>query len=158
MTNQKKIAIAVVAVIVIAAVAIFVIRRPVPLSRKEFSTSQWRFCGYHDPKSSILSASAALRDHDGQTLVDSMTPDLRIQLEFRAQTAMQKQNKTLAQLLSGYVHGSLNRNIEIHFVKQQIVDDTWALVVIKVIVEGKANTLSLTMRKINGEWKVDDID
>ena len=144
--------------IVVIAVAVYrlVPHRPaVRHSANEIPASQWKDRGEKDPKSAIISASAAVRKGDAQTLVDFFTPELRKSWEFGAQDAMQKQNKTLAQLLSTHFPKTPG-DAEIQIVKLQPLGDKWARAIIKVSAGGKPQTLTVVLRKIDGAWKIDD--
>ena len=147
--------IGVLAIIVIVVAAFRLMpHRPTLQSSVDIPVSQWKYSGYQNPKSAILSMAAAIHKDDGQVLVDSLTPELRKGWEFNAQPAMQKNNKTLAQLISA--HAPQAADATIHIVKQQVLSDRWARVIVKVSAGGKQQTLTVVLRKIDGEWKVDD--
>jgi hypothetical protein len=148
-----------VLLIVIIVVAVFTLmpHHPKLHSTGGIAVSQWKYSGYQDPKSAILSAAAAFRKNDGQVLVDALTPELRKEWEFNAQPAMQKNNKTLAQLIAARAPGAA-ADATIHIVKQQVLNDRWTLVVVKITAGDKSQTLTVVLRKIDGEWKVDDFE
>jgi hypothetical protein len=158
MKKYLSIVIGVLAImIIIFAVSQLIPHHPKLPSTGDIPVSQWKYAGYQNPKSTILSAAAALRKDNGQVFVDSLTPELRRYFEFGWQPAMQKNNKTLAQLVSAHApHVAADATIRI--VKEHVLNDKWAYASVKISAGGKQQTFAVVLRKVDGEWKVDDFE
>ena len=148
--------IALLAVVVIGGAAFMLIPRHPKPHASGIPPSQWKLSGYENPKSTILSAAAAIRNDDGQAFVDALTPEFRKYFEFCMQPAMQKDNKTLAQLISARAP-HVAPDATIHIIKQKVLSDRWAQAVVKISAGGKSQTLSVALRNIDGQWKVDSL-
>jgi hypothetical protein len=142
-------------ILVVAAATIFVVRHGSGApARNTFSKTEWKFHGYQDPKSTVLSVSAVALEGDGQAVIKSITPELRKRLEFDLGPTMREQGRTLAQLLASYAPRIFGQNTGIRFVEQKFLGDDRAL--IKVHFDGGLGDHSLVLKKMNQEWKLDD--
>jgi hypothetical protein len=89
--------------------------------------------------------------------VDSLTPEERKFWEFSVQGAMQKNHKTLAQLISADAP-RVTADASMHIIKQHVLNDKWAYILVKVTEGDKHRTLTVVLRKIDGEWKMDEFE
>lgn len=150
--------IGVLAIIVIAVVVYKMMPHRLPNhSANNIPVSECKYLGYQTPKSAIVSAAAAYRKDNGQAFVDSLSPEERKYFEFVWQRAMQKSNKTLAQLVFTRLP-RVTADATIDIGKQKVLTDRWAVMTVKISAGGKHETFTVVLKKIDGEWKVDSIE
>jgi hypothetical protein len=122
--------------------------------RADFPKSSWASAGHADAPSALATVFDAASRGDGAKVLASISPDLqqKFQKDFGAQ--MQQQGVSMADLLS-QVAGQMMSGISgFHIVSQRIISDD--RINLRVQLQGKQGVSTFKMKKIGGEWKLDD--
>jgi hypothetical protein len=123
--------------------------------RVDFPKSSWASVGHADAPSALATVLDAASRGDGQKILDSISPALqqKFQKDFGAQ--MQQQGVSMADLIS-QVGAQFTAGITgFHIVSQRVVSDD--RITLRVQLQGRPQGVStFKMKKIGGEWKLDD--
>lgn len=151
MTKKLTIGIvsAVLAACVITAVVLIFFHH-----RVDFPKSSWASAGNADAPSALATLFDAASLNDGAKVLAAISPDLqqKFQKDFGAQ--MQQQGVSMEDLLSQVAGQMMTGITGFHVVSQKVVSDD--RINLRVQLQGKQGVSTFRMKKIGGEWKLDD--
>jgi hypothetical protein len=151
MTKKLTIGIvsAVLAVCVIAAAVLIFFHH-----RVDFPKSSWASAGHADAPSALAALLDAASRGDGQKILDDITHGLQEKFQNDNGAQMQKMGVSMADLIS-QVGGQMTAGITgFHIVSQRVISDD--RINLRVQLQGKQGESTFKMKKIGGEWKLDD--
>ena len=123
-------------------------------AQTEFPKAAWAFAGYDNPKSAIITFLWAMREGDGKTVVASVSPTLLQKVQKEREQQMRIQGKSLADIYSQKGPKEMASVTGIRVLSQNAVSD--AEIVVEILSLGEEKQRTLTVKRIAGEWKIDD--
>lgn len=141
---------------IVAAVAITFLVIHLVKSSKDFPKASWTFSGYGKPQAALISFLWAVRQADGGKIVGSISPRLKQQFEQRYKKQMDARGKSLSEVMAVNAPRRFGKNTGIRIVEKKTVSAD--LVILRVFASGEEREHTFKMKKIGGEWKVDDIN
>jgi RNA polymerase sigma factor (sigma-70 family) len=153
---QTVIAIGVATVLAAGTVTILEIHRQRAPTQTEFPRSSWAAAGYADPVSSFETGLWAAIQGDGKKIMAGCSPRMLEDTTVKVGKRMQAQGKFLspeeifAQTGSTYIEGVTGF---------RILDKTTSgdQAILHLVLEGREEKQTITMKKIREEWMIDDI-
>ncbi len=115
-------------------------------SNDHFTKDQWTFAGYETPEASLVSAVWSMAKGNPQNYLAGLSPDEQ------ARMTQQWQGKT-AEEISAKHQQDTSAITGVRVLDRQVVSDDQILM--KVLTEGPDRVNTVSMRKIDGQWKYD---
>jgi hypothetical protein len=122
--------------------------------RADFPKSSWASAGHADAPSALATLFDAASHNDGAKVLAAISPDLQQKFQKDFGPQMQQQGASMADVMS-QVSGQMMAGITgFHIVSQRVVSDD--RINLRVQLQGKQGVSTFKMKKIGGEWKLDD--
>jgi len=122
--------------------------------RVDFPKSSWASAGHADPPSTLATTFLDASNGDGEKLLVDLSPDMQDKLQQQFGKQMEKQGISLAQFLSQMGSQWAKGVNGFHVISQEIVSDNQ--ITLHVQFQGKKSPEIIKMKKIGGEWKLDE--
>lgn len=119
---------------------------PAPASPDHFGRDTWTFAGYETPEASLISAIWSMAKGNPQNYLAGLSP------EEQARMTQQWQGKT-AEEISAKHQQDTSVITGVRVLDRQLVSPDQVLM--KVLTEGPDRVNTVSMRKIDGQWKYD---
>ena len=120
----------------------------------DFPKSSWASAGHADPPSTLATTLWDASKGDGEKLLVDLSPDMQDKLQQQFGKQMEKQGISLAQFLSQMGSRWAKGVNGFHIVSQEAISGDQ--MILHVQFQGKKAEEKLKMKKIGGEWKLDD--
>ncbi len=124
-------------------------------TRNDVPRTSWVFSGYSDPKSAMLTFLYAVRQADGEQILAGCTPELQQNFQQNFGKQAQAKGKTLSEFLADELPARLKSTTGIRILSQLPVAADQ--IEFRVLALGEKGEHQITVRKIDDEWKVDQI-
>lgn len=123
-----------------------------------FPASTWVYAGYNDPASTVKTLMWAIGRNDAKTIFASVSP--ACQAEFLELAAESKPPISVERLLLQNWADKVRHVSEFRILKSDILSDDQVLLNLSFKMEGRSGTgnVWIGLKKIEGQWKLDDCD
>jgi len=155
-TKAKTVGVVGVGVLlVVGTTGVVIQRQHHPATRNDVFRASWAYSGYGDPKSAMMSFFWAIRQADGQQILEACSPGLQQTFQKHFEQQMRASGKPLGEFLAQDAPARFNSTTGIRILKQErAVEDT---ITLRVFALGEQKEHRITVKKIGEEWKVDGV-
>jgi RNA polymerase sigma factor (sigma-70 family) len=122
-------------------------------TQTEFPGSAWKFAGYADPASALVTAFWAGKQGNGKIIVASLTPELQQQLQQRFGPELTKRGMSLEDFFTQSSKKRVSKITGFRVLGQTVVAPDE--VDLRVFAQGKESEETFKLKKIGNEWKMD---
>ena len=124
-------------------------------TRNDVPRAAWVFSGYGDSKSSVMSFLWAIRQADGEQILAACSPGLQQTFQKHFEKQMQASGKSLGEFLSQDTPPRFKSTMGVRILEQKPASED--RITLRVLALGEQKEHQITVRKIGGEWKVDEV-
>jgi RNA polymerase sigma factor (sigma-70 family) len=124
-------------------------------SQDYFPRSSWVSAGYADPKSTVMTSLWAVREGNGEKIMDCLTPSAREKAGPQLAEAARKEGKSVFAILARESAGMFSKNTGFKILNvATISDDTVAVHLI--VPDDFRIEYAFLLKKIGSEWKIEE--
>ena len=124
-------------------------------TRNDVSRASWAYSGYGDPKSATMSFLWAIRQGNGEQILDACSPGLQQTFQKHFEQQMRASGKPLGEFLAQDAPARFNSTTGIRILGQEPAFKDQ--ITLRIFALGEQKEHRITVKKIGEEWKVDGV-
>jgi hypothetical protein len=124
-------------------------------AQMEFPESSWKFAGYADPASALVTTFWAGKQGDGKVILRSLTPELQQQLQQRFEPELKKRGMSLEDFFTQSSKQRVRKITGFRVLGQTAITENE--VDLHVYAQGKETEETFKLKKIGNAWKMDQV-